>query len=214
MKRLVTCHLLVVTAMLLAALVSAPAFAHSRHLDPAAPANFSAMPTPPQTTIRQQIVDEFKRRLAKIDSQTAPLANGYQYQTDIGKNPIGRWVTHSNQDLIKKANGKALLSVFDLVRTRTKGYADEKSIAATLQVQVRAFHFQELEPDTLTKMLGDIQQAIVTDPDTGQRDLRLNGLAVDVKPIDDGFIIPTATFQIDGLAVSFEVEHHIEPYAQ
>jgi hypothetical protein len=165
-------------------------------------------------TKRQQIVNEYKRRLAKIDPAAAPLANGYQYQTDVGKNPIDRWQTHYNQDQLARAYGKARLSVFDLVRTRTKDFENQNPVVAVLPMQVRAFHVQDLEPDELTKILADIQQAIVTDPDTGKRDLQLNGLAVDIKPTDDGFIIPRETFQIDGLAVGTDVEHVIEPYGQ
>lgn len=208
MKRI---PLLLFSVMLLTALAFVPATARA-HPFPADSARSTAMPT--QTTIRQQIVDEFKRRLAKIDSAAAPLANGYQYQTDIGKNAIDRWQTHYLEADLKAAAGKARLAVFDLVRTRTKDDESQKRVEAILPVQVRAYHVQELEPDTLTKMLADIQQAIVTDPATGQRDLQLNNLAVDIKPTEDGFIVPKETFQIDGLAVGFDIQHLIDPYGQ
>src|SRR5947208_2964246 len=105
MKRASVLYLLSVAVLLAAVSVSA-APATVTALSPdfrLQTSNPSVMPA--QTTIRQKIVDEVERRLAKIDSQAAPLANGYQYQTDIGKNTITRWTTHTNQALIAKANG-------------------------------------------------------------------------------------------------------------
>jgi hypothetical protein len=171
----------------------------------------SAMPISLQ---RQLIVDEFKRRLAKIDSSASPLANGYQYQTDIGKNSIDEWATVYQQEELQAAKGQARISVFDLVRTRKKDFPDEVSIEATLPMQVRTYHWRGLTPADVRKQLADIQQAVVTDPDTGRRDLTLGGLATDINPTDDGFIIPKEVFTIEGAAVGFEVETVIEPYGQ
>jgi hypothetical protein len=175
----------------------------------------SSVMSEPQTTQRQQIVDAVKLRLKKIDSAADPLANGYQYQTDIGKNPVERWRTNYSQDELKAAEGQGMISIFDLVRTReAKDSYDQEYLVATLPIQMRVFHFRDLEPEELTKMLADMQQAAVTNPDTGERDLRLGGLAIDIKPGDDGFIIPNEVFTIEGGAVSFDVEHLIEAYGQ
>lgn len=171
----------------------------------------SAMPTPLQ---RQLIVDEFKRRLAKIDSSAQPLANGYQYQTDIGKNSIDEWATNYQEEELKAAEGQARISVFDLVRTRVKEFSDQVSVEATLPMQVRTYHWRGLTPADVRKQLADIQQAVVTDPVTGKRDLTLGGLAADIKPTEDGFIIPKEVFTIEGTAVGFDVETVIEPYGQ
>ncbi len=205
-------------AVLLAAITLAPAQDRSArvstHHSPAA--DSTAMPDP-QTTLRQQIADEFIRRIKTIDSAANPLANGYRFQTDIGKNgtDIERWRTNYNQDELKAAHGKAIPAVFDLVRTREKEFPDQVTVVGTLPVQVRIFHFKEgVTAAELTKMLADVQQAVVTNPATGKRDLTLGGLAIDVRPSDDGFVIPTETFTIEAGAVGFDVDHHIEPYGQ
>lgn len=208
-----TASLCILVTMMLA-LVVFPLTADASTSKPRLP-SVSAKSMPTQTTKRQLIVDEFIRRLEAIDSAADPLANGYQYQTDIGKNDVVRHVTHSDQATLKAAEGKAILSVFDLVRTRAKEYPDESDVVATLPVQVRGFHFREgVTADELTKMLADVMQAVVTDPDTGQRDLQLGGVAVDVRPTEDGFIIPAETFEIDAFAVGFEVDHVIDTYGQ
>jgi hypothetical protein len=167
----------------------------------------------PQTTIRQQIVNEFKRRLAKIDSAAAPLANGYQYQTDIGKNGVDEWVTHSNEDSLKSAAGQARISVFDQVRTReAKETPDSEGVSAALPVQTRAFHFRDLAPTEVRKHLADMAQAVVTDPDTGERDYTLGGLCVHAEITDDGFVVPSEVFTIEASAIGWNVHHVIDPY--
>lgn len=211
MKRFVPVLLSIV--VLLAALVSVPAHARASARSLQISAESAAMPVTPQTTIRQQIVDEFKRRLAKIDSAAAPLANGYQYQTDIGKNGVDEWVTHSNDDLLKSAEGQARISVFDQVRTReAKETPDSEGVSAALPVQTRCFHFRDLAPTEVRKHLADMAQAVVTDPDTGERDYTLGGLCVHAEITDDGFVVPSEVFTIEASAISWTVHHVIDPY--
>ncbi len=206
LKRL-ACHLLLVAVVLTLACVTAPARASA--LNP----RLQTADSRPMSTIRQQIVDEFKRRLAKIDSTADPLANGYQYQTDIGKNDVEEWVTHSNEALLKSAQGKARISVFDLVRTRDpKETPDSEGVSAALPVQTRCFHFRDLEPTEVRKHLADMAQAVVTDPDTGERDYTLGGLCVHVEIADDGFIVPSESFTIEASAIGWNVHHVIDPY--
>lgn len=212
MKRLAFSLLSV--AILLAALVSVPAPARASARSLQISAESAAMPDTPQISVRQQIVGEFKRRLAKIDSATAPLANGYQYQTDIGKNDVEEWVTHSNEDLLKSAEGQARISVFDQVRTRDpKETPDSEGVSAALPVQTRCYHFRDLAPTEVRKHLADMAQAVVTDPDTGERDYTLGGLCVHAEITDDGFVVPSEVFTIEASAIGWNVHHVIDPYA-
>jgi len=210
MKRLLTCHLAACFLLVaLAFMVAAPARAATAHCS-LLTARSDAMP---QTSIRQQVVDEFKRRLGKIDSAAEPLANGYQYQTDIGKNDVEEWVTHSNEDLLQSAEGKARISVFDQVRTRdAKETPDSEGVSAALPVQTRSYHFRDLAPTEVRKHLADMAQAVVTDPDTGERDYTLGGLCVHVEISDDGFIVPSDVFTIEASAIGWNVHHVIDPY--
>jgi len=169
----------------------------------------------PQTTIRQQIVDEFSRRLKAIDSSAARLANGYQYQTDIGKNDIDEWATHYNEEQLKNAEGQARISVFDLTRTRgEKETFDSPTVYSELPLQTRSYHLRDLTPAEVRKHLADMQQAIVTDPDTGEQDLTLGGLAIDVSITDDGFVVPHEVFTIEASAVGWKVKQIIGTYEQ
>lgn len=176
----------------------------------------------PQTTRRQLIVDEFIRRLKKIDSTADPLANGYKYQTDIGKtvdadgqSAIRRWRNNINQDELKDASSQMIPTVFDSIRPRSKEFPDQVSVVATLTVDVGLFHYRDaVTADDLTLGMADVEQAIVTDPATGKQDPSLGGLAIDVRVVNDRLIVPNETYVIDGAAVAFEVDHDIEPYAQ
>jgi hypothetical protein len=159
----------------------------------------------PQTTKRQQIVNEVKGRLAAIDSSVT-LADGYQYQSDLGKGPIDEWpVAYQEDDL-------PALGVYDMVEKRVKTYPDEKAIDAALPLQVRIFHRRETTPATLRTYLADVMKAVTTDPDTKKQDLTLGGFCYDIKPDENGFIVPKETFQIDGAAVGFSIEHVIGAY--
>lgn len=168
---------------------------------PALPVN--AMPTP--VTKRQQIVDKLKLRLAAIS-----VANGFQ--TDIGANggsAIERWPPQYQDSELKEATR---LGIFDLVSTTTQTLYREKQIPNTLPIQARIFHERGTTPDALDVMIADVKQALITDPATGKRDPTLGGLVIDMKPTEDGFIVPKETFQIDGAAVGFEVEFYTEPF--
>jgi hypothetical protein len=168
---------------------------------------------PPQTTIRQQIVDEFKRRLAAIDSSADPLANGYTYLSDIGKNGVDEWVTNYNEKQLTDAEGKARIAVFDLTRPRdAKEPLDSEGVEATLPIQTRSYHFRDLAPTEVRKHLADMAQAVVTDPDTGERDTTLGGLVVDVQITDDGFVIPNEVLTIEASAIGWNVKHELDPY--
>jgi len=211
MKRIALLFMIALTIALAAA---TPGYAHTASVS----ATNSKLETRntklmPQTTTRQQIVDEFKRRLAKIDSAADPLASGYRYQSDIGKNAVEEWVTHSNEDLLKSAQGQGRISVFDQVRTReAKETPDSEGVSAALPVQTRSFHFRDLAPTEVRKHLADMAQAVVTDPDTGERDYTLGGLCVHVEISDDGFVVPSDVFTIEASAIGWNVHHVIDPY--
>jgi hypothetical protein len=210
MKRIPLLFMFALTISL--AVLVAPAYAHTPSVS-AAHCSLPTANTMPSSTIRQQIVDEFKRRLEKIDSSAAPLANGYQYQTDIGKNGVEEWVTHSNEDLLKSAEGQARISVFDQVRTReAKETPDSEGVSAALPVQTRCYHFRDLAPTEVRKHLADMAQAVVTDPDTGERDYTLGGLCVHSEITDDGFVVPSEVFTIEASAIGWNVHHVIDPY--
>jgi len=164
---------------------------------------------------RQEIVDEFKRRLAKIDSSAAPLASGYQYQTDIGKNGVDEWATNYNEQQLSDAQGKARISVFDTNRTRAeKASHDAGSVKATLEVQTRSYHLRDTTPAEVRKHLADMAQAVITDPDTGEQDLRFGGQIVDLQITNDGFVIPNEVFAIEAAAIGWIVTQEIDPYEQ
>jgi hypothetical protein len=212
MKR-ATLLLMIVATIVLAAVT--PGYAHTASVSAIRPLTFRLQTYAFETTTRQQIVDEFKRRLATIDSSAAPLASGYQYQTDIGKNGIDEWATNYNEDQLRNAQGAARISVFDLVRTRSeKQTYDAGSVDATLPVQTRSYHLRDLTPAEVRKHLADMAQAVITDPDTGQRDLTLGGLAIDIEMSDDGFVIPHEVFTIEAAAIGWNVKQVIDPYDQ
>ena len=150
-------------------------------------------------TIRQQIVDKIKLRLAAIST-------GNGYATNLGARPIDEWPTAYQEDQCPA------LGVFDLVNKTTQNYPDEKRVINTLPLQVRLFLKRNETPAEIRTMLADVMKAIITDPATGKRDPRFGGLAIDTKPDEDGFIVPQDNFQIDGAAVGFTVEFLSEPF--
>jgi hypothetical protein len=156
----------------------------------------------PPTTIRQQIVDKLKLRLARIS-----VANGFQ--TDIGATAAEDWPTNFNDDELREATR---LGIFDLVNESTQEFPREKKIANALPLQVRIFHSCDTTPAQLRVMIADVMKAIIEHETTGQREATFDGLAVDAKPNNDGFIIPRETFAIDGAAVGFTVEFLSEPF--
>jgi hypothetical protein len=150
-------------------------------------------------TIRQKLVDEIKRRLASIT-----VANGYA--TDLGTGPINEWpVVYQEEEL-------PALGVFDLVNNTVQEYAQEKQIMNELPFQVRIFLQRDPDARQVRLMIGDVMQAVITNPTSGERDARFGGLAVDSQPQEDGFIVPKDSFQIDGAAVGFMVQFLSAPF--
>jgi hypothetical protein len=161
---------------------------------------------------RQVIVDKLKLRLAKIRTDTAPLEDGFQYTTNLGKNPIDEWPTNYQEDELKVAESKARMGLFDLVRAREKEYLGQGGIQTGLPMQVRIFHHRDVTPAQLRIFCQEVLRAVTTDPDTGKEDLTLNGSAIDIAPGDDGFIVPGDVFTIDATAVGFTVYHQVNTY--
>lgn len=150
-------------------------------------------------SIRQKLVNEVARRLAAIT-----LANGFE--TDLGLGPINEWpVVYQEEEL-------PALGIFDLVNLLVQDYAREKRIMNRLPFQVRIFLGREPDPRLVRSMLADVMRAVITDPTTGERDATLAGLAVDMQPEEEGFVVPKDTFQIDGAAVGFVVQFLSEPF--
>jgi len=181
----------------------------------AAPAPGSRLLLPGNTmSTRQQIVDEFKRRLAAIDPSASPLANGYQYQTDIGKNGVDDATTNYNEDQLRKAEGNGRLQIRDETRSRgAKEVPDQKGLIATLTIQTRSYHLRDADPVELRKHLDDMAAAVTTDPTTGKQDLKLGGLAIDIEIADDGYGRDTEASSVEFCAVSWNVHHRLTPYA-
>lgn len=150
-------------------------------------------------TIRQKIVIEIIRRLAAITT-------GNGYETDLGSGAINEWpVVYQEEEL-------PALGVFDLINKSAQDYAKEKRIMNFLPMQVRIFLKRDQTPAPVRQMLADVMRAVITNPDTNTRDATLGGLAVDMQPEEDGFIVPADTFQIDGAAVGFMVQFLSEPF--
>lgn len=150
-------------------------------------------------SIRQKLVDEVKRRLAAIS-----VANGYE--TDLGLGPINEWpVVYQEEEL-------PALGVFDLVNNGVQEYAQEKQIMNQLPFQVRIFLHRDPDAQLVRRMLADVMRAVITNPSDSTRDATLAGLAVDMQPQEDGFVVPKETFQIDGAAVGFMVQFLSEPF--
>jgi len=160
----------------------------------------TAMTTP--LTKRQQVIDKMIARLGRIQ-----IANGFA--TDIGTTPADDWPTRYSEDELREATR---LGVFDLTNKSFQEYPEEKKISNILPMQIRIFHSRETTPAELRLMIADVQKAIIEDELSGARDATLGGLAVDMKPDEDGFIIPKETFEIEGAAVGFTVEYLNAPF--
>ena len=59
-----------------------------------------------------------------------------------------------------------------------------------------------------------MEQALVTDPDTGEEDTTLGGVLIWMLSSESGFIVPKETFQIDGAAVGFEALYLSKPFSE
>jgi hypothetical protein len=153
-------------------------------------------------TIRQQLVDKLKLRLARIR-----IANGFQ--TDIGETDAEDWPIQFQEDELRD---KTRLGIFDLTNKSDQTELREKKIPNTLPMQVRIFHSRDTTPAELRVMIADVMQAIGADDQNGNYEPTFDGLAIDTKPDEDGFIIPRETFSIDGAAISFTVEFLSAPF--
>lgn len=157
-------------------------------------------------TLRQQIVDKLKLRLAAITT-----ANGYQ--TNVGLNggfEIDEWPTaYQEEELIETGR----LGLFDLTAKKPQDSVDQKGVLNTMPCQVHYFHKRGTTPAQLRVVMGDIEAALITDPESGNEDATLGGLAVTMLSDEVGFIVPRDTFQIDGAAVAFDVLFLTAPFS-
>jgi hypothetical protein len=151
-------------------------------------------------SIRQQIVDEIKIRLAAITP-----ANGYE--TDLGEGLILEDPPAFQEEELPA------LGVFDLVNQMAKDSADQKAIPNQLAMQVRIFLKRETNLATARKMIADVKRAIIRDPGSGAIDPRLGPVnAVDTLPEEDAIIRDPDTYQVDGAYVGFVVQFLTEPF--
>jgi hypothetical protein len=184
-----------------------------------APIN-SPMATP--TTIRQQLVDKLKLRLARI-----AIANGFQ--TDIGaalQTPEAReaadWPTNIDELDVRE---QTQFGIFDRENETTQEFPREKEVGNILPIQVRIYHARKTSPAELRLMLGDVMKAVIENELSGERDpqwrdydqasgqyVDCSQLATDTKPLRDGFTMPNNVFAIDAAAVEFQVEFLTEPF--
>jgi hypothetical protein len=149
--------------------------------------------------IGQKIVDEIKRRLAEITT-----ANGYA--SDLGSGPIEEFAPNYQEAELPA------LGVFDLTDFMTQDFAQEKGIMHRLAMEVRIFGLRETTLATMRLMGADVQRAIITNPDTQERDPRLAGLAVDMQPEEAGPVRNPDNYQVDGYRVAFAVQFLTAPF--
>jgi len=163
------------------------------------------MPPVPQ---RQKIVNEYKLRLAAISTETPPLEDGFTYQTNLGAQPIDEWPTVYQESEL----GEGRLGICDLTMSKPQEHRDEKLVTAEMPMQVRIFHKQSATPAELRVMIGDVERALITDPETGKPDPQLGNLLVDMHSDEAGFIVPKDSFQIDGAAIGWKVYFLTAPF--
>jgi len=165
------------------------------------------MPVP--LTIRRRLVELLILRVKAISTATTVTRSDgsqYQYQTNLGARPSGRWPTAAQfEDL-------PAWGVFDLVNRTVQNFPREKQVENALPVQIRIFLKRSPDVAEVDAMIGDVMCAAVTDPATGKYDPTFGGLTVDMKPDEDGFIVPNETFEIDGAAVGFTIEFLSGPF--
>ena len=156
-------------------------------------------------TKRQQIVNKLKLRLAAIST-----ANGYQ--TNIGSNggkPIDEWPTQYQEEELIEATR---IGLFDLTASKPQETIGQKGVINEMPCQVRIFHKRGTTPAELRVMIGDVEAALITDPESGNEDPTLGGVAVTMLSGEVGFIVPNDSFQIDGAAVQFTVHFLTNPF--
>lgn len=204
--------LLLMIAMTIVLAAVTPGYAHTASVSAIRPLSDSRLM--PETTIRQQIVDKLKLRLARIS-----IANGFQ--TDIGATEAEEWPTNYNEGQLRE---QTRLGIFDRDTDTTQNFAREKQVGNVLPFQVRIYHKRETTPAQLRLMLADVMKAISENEVTGDRDPQWRtfdtetnkylpkNLALDTKPLRDGFVIPTDVFGVDAGAVEFHVEFLSEPF--
>jgi len=164
---------------------------------------------PPPVTIRRQFVELLKLRLAAISTATTvtlPDGSQYQYQTDLGLRPIERW------PVAKQFEDLPALGIFDLINKSVQDFPRQKAVENTLPVQIRIFLKRQPDVAEVDAMIGDVMRAVVTNHTTGICDPTFGGLAIDMKPDESGFIVPSETFEIDGAAVGFTIEFLSGPF--
>jgi len=165
------------------------------------------MPAP--VTLRRRFVGLLKLRLAAISTSatiTLPDGSEFTYQTDLGSRPIERWPVASQFEDLPG------IGIFDMVNKTVQNFPREKAVENTLPVQVRIFLKRSPDVEEVDAMIGDVMRAVVTDHTTGKYEPTFGGLAVDMKPDEDGFIVPRETFEIDGAAVGFTIEFLSGPF--
>jgi len=150
-------------------------------------------------SIRQKLVDAYKLRLAAIKT-----ADGYE--TDLGLGPI------EEMPVQFQAEELPALGVQDQIDSVAQEYAFEKRVMNELSLQVRIFLPRGTTAKLLRKMIADVKRALVSDPITGNRDPQVGGLAVDMRPDQDGPEVLKDTFEIDAGAVLFVVQFLTAPF--
>lgn len=143
-------------------------------------------------TLRQQIVDAIIARL-----QTINTANGYA--TDIGER-VEDWPRRFEEAELAELTSGAALGVCDLTAESDRAEREARLTLHQLPVQIRIFATTDTPARTLRAMLGDVIQCVGQDDTWG-------GLALDSRPVRDGFIIPSEAMEIAGAAVEIEVSY-------
>ncbi|HEY0545316.1 MAG TPA: hypothetical protein VGC91_08080 [Pyrinomonadaceae bacterium] len=135
-------------------------------------------------TLRQKLVDKVVARM-----RTILISNGYQ--TDLG-GKVEEWLTHCDE------GEGAQLGVCDL--NNDPELSEKYALDQTnkLKIQLRVMGAQN--PAELRKMIGDCQTAVKKDP-------RWDGMALQTIPGQDGFMIPSESFQVAGAAIEFTIEY-------
>ncbi len=167
------------------------------------------MPDPPKTK-RQQIVDLIKARLSAITVEN-------EYQTNLGWNggtseapiEVDEWPTQYQEE---ELSAGSKIGIFDLTQSKAQSDIGQKGVVNEMPCQVRIFHKRGTTPAQLRVMIGDVERALITDPESGHEDPTLAGVAVSMFSDEVGFIVPNDSFQVDGAAVQFKVFFLTNPF--
>ena len=148
-------------------------------------------------TLRQRIVDAVIARLEGISTDD-------DYETDAGER-VEDWPRRFDETELAETASGVILGVCDLTEETDRDDPEAQQTIQHLPLQVRIFASSETPARTLRKVIGDVITAI-------RSDLTWGGLAMDTKPVRNGFIIPGEGLEIAGACVEVEITYITETF--